>query len=868
MTMEYRDKNLEKALLEYAVAKTGKKEGLDTFCVLYHCLKKGIDSLDELNTFVKSKIGRGIEADDFCKLSNNAPNPSGNGLSVFAYGLDKRLIMTLTAFCRKEETYFSADALMMQSQEGDAFMDNLKELKQARILEDFLNQDLWEDNMDELEKLSDQTGGSIRDLMIDVYNELFDRIGEEEHGFERYRSFEFEQALFDFEAENPGITDKFNPNYILQKAVTDGRETLSKLDEYMQKKIGRGIEPDDFCRIQKKGFYNNKYGLSALMVNSTKENIATISEFCINSDKAFSPDALLLKSENGDHYNVLDEMHKTGTLKFFLNYRLWKDNLDVLENVAAHVSDEIKDEMLKFVKDARAFNEGKTDLETYRGMAFEQALADFDIAKPKGVEGSNLYFAAKKGNLKLDELSKHLKKKIGRYLEADDFCRLAQYPLEELCEAGTSCFTSPLSKETIENMLDFCKLHDLRFTAKGLLIRRHNSQDEPSCIDVLFENGHIDLLLAPELWSDNLEELEQLSMKTEGKLQRKVQTFLNYLTDLNNNFIKGFDKYRDDAFEKVLENIRERNPNKNFGNDVLAACIKNDNLDVINESMKKEIGRGLQADDFCKLSKNSGKKDVSALTFRDIANHPAGIFAYCMKEQTFFSANALLIKSEANNATAVDALYQKQELQKLFQPELWENNYMELLRLQRRLKGDGEKLATRCVEEVRRKPQPVNINSVTLTKESLTREKDGRPAALSNPVVLQNIIDVQKNLTRRGQPLSWHDMITTLDEKGRPVAVKAAETGDIEKVAIAIENSAGTLTLSDLTQKLQDGKTIAEALHEKGGLVTVLEDVAMPASDIIELDRTVPIKKDPRLSGVILRHIIRKAREDQAKAQG
>ena len=63
-----RDKDFELALIAYEANSTGQTGGFGTREILLYCAAEGIEALSKLDTFLRDHIGRGIEADDFCRI--------------------------------------------------------------------------------------------------------------------------------------------------------------------------------------------------------------------------------------------------------------------------------------------------------------------------------------------------------------------------------------------------------------------------------------------------------------------------------------------------------------------------------------------------------------------------------------------------------------------------------------------------------------------------------------------------------------------------------------------------------------------------------------------------------------------------------
>ena len=64
----YRTEEFEQALAAYATQETGTPNGWKTRDIIINrLLAQGIDGLQSIDAFLQQKIGRGLEADDFCR---------------------------------------------------------------------------------------------------------------------------------------------------------------------------------------------------------------------------------------------------------------------------------------------------------------------------------------------------------------------------------------------------------------------------------------------------------------------------------------------------------------------------------------------------------------------------------------------------------------------------------------------------------------------------------------------------------------------------------------------------------------------------------------------------------------------------------
>jgi hypothetical protein len=111
----YRDPELEEALLAFAVYKTGRKDGYKTKCILAEMVLAGSDELEELDSFVQAKIGRGLQADDLCLLAHNCGNLlDDDDYSVLTFTTVCNRLTSLLSFLTEKRSVFSGDALFIE----------------------------------------------------------------------------------------------------------------------------------------------------------------------------------------------------------------------------------------------------------------------------------------------------------------------------------------------------------------------------------------------------------------------------------------------------------------------------------------------------------------------------------------------------------------------------------------------------------------------------------------------------------------------------------------------------------------------------------------------------------------------------------
>jgi hypothetical protein len=110
---KYRDASLEDALIKFDRQKHGSSSSGRAKCLITKYVDEGAKSLNELNDFVMSRIGRNIQADDFCKLARS-DGYQAKGFSCLTFEPNAREFSTIMEFCKRTKSVFSADALLLE----------------------------------------------------------------------------------------------------------------------------------------------------------------------------------------------------------------------------------------------------------------------------------------------------------------------------------------------------------------------------------------------------------------------------------------------------------------------------------------------------------------------------------------------------------------------------------------------------------------------------------------------------------------------------------------------------------------------------------------------------------------------------------
>ena len=118
---------------------------------LLYCVKGGKKTLDNLNNFLTREIGRGIEADDFCRFISKFGN---KGASTLILSKGTAPIKTIIDFVKSSGTSFSAEALLASSEAYEYCLSSLYAIYREGGLKILFDSALWNGNADQLEILS------------------------------------------------------------------------------------------------------------------------------------------------------------------------------------------------------------------------------------------------------------------------------------------------------------------------------------------------------------------------------------------------------------------------------------------------------------------------------------------------------------------------------------------------------------------------------------------------------------------------------------------------------------------------------------------------------------------------------------------
>jgi hypothetical protein len=320
-----------------------------------------------------------------------------------------------------------------------------------------------------------------------------------------------------------------------------------------------------------------------------------------------------------------------------------------------------------------------------------------------------------------------------------------------------------------------------------------------------------------------------------------------------------FSKYRDQALEQALHDYSKRGRARL--SPIETKCILTNNcwtdthLSTINDFVHRAIGRNIEADDFCRLSKDG----LSALTFNTIHAIYREIFSHVIKHGQTFSADALLQPNEVrgDRDTPIDRLSKEGFLEALFDPDLWKRDPDSLYDLRDRTSGSVRSLADACIAKL----GPAASFTITPTFDrAAALGKSGRRSPFARLENWGKFEEVQAQLSRRGEALTLSDMVETVLADGTPLLVQAAKAGKLETAVLPVlANSDGRITVNDLNRSVGASQTMLEALAETGQLMPVLQALGLNPTEMVQATKKLTFAQQAEngLDAIALRQQLR-----------
>jgi hypothetical protein len=513
----------------------------------------------------------------------------------------------------------------------------------------------------------------------------------------------------------------------------------------------------------------------------------------------------------------------------------------------------------------------------YHDPSFLAALEDYYPASLKRMPYEVLSCAIE--DRTLNTLDVHIKRALGRRLEADDFLRLP--PEEEPLGKRRSAISGVLSDTDFLYLFSWWKDKELYPSVDALLIKPTHGFP---FFDQLQKQDLLDRFFDASYWEDSKDILVALSKKSLGKnVLAALRACLTALTSVVRPDESGPAPYRELALEEALFNyatISKKN---------LKDCVLDSSAAVADLSafLETKIGRGLMPDDFCDRAHGTVPDEIegsSILTDEACARCFENLVPVMHASKRTFTACGLLgwNTNVVRNTTPLEALQKAGELEALFDPLLWEVNPSELVRLRDQVEEDDillfinacvdalalppakRKAATKKRSTRKKKPsKPIGAPDVPLTRALVLGHEAGVPSPLRDPDNWAQLAQIQSALGAADGALTWNDLFENALPDGTPLIAAAASSEAWDIVAHEMLPPTKDLSPDVFTLVTSDGASLGSLIAKTGRLLPLLRALGYAGAEIAQASKT--LTPDERISNgldsVLLRFRLHQARK-------